>query len=172
MLRSIPDLLRTVGLLVLAAPLVSSAASAWTAATGPRGGAAVAGPRGAVAVGPHGGAAAVARPAYPAYRPPVAAVPVVPVYPGYVHSVPPVGAAVAAGVVAGATAGAIAGSAAARQAAPPPPPALVTGATITVLPAGCTTQRMGSVSYYRCGDSWLRPYMQGPDVVYLVVPQP
>jgi hypothetical protein len=156
------------------------------AAAGPYGGAAVAGPRRTAAVGPYGGAAAVGRPGYPAYRPPVAATPAVQVYPGYVHPVAPVGAAVAAGVVAGATAGAIAGAAASPPpvvmapaptgtvvAAPPPPGGeLAMGATLVVLPAGCTTQRAGSVTYYRCGPAWLRPYMQGPDVVYLVVPAP
>jgi len=156
------------------------------AAVGPYGGAAVAGPRGAAAAGPYGGGAAVAgRPGYPAYRPPVAAVPAVPVYPGYARPVAPVGGAVAAGVVAGATAGAVARAttpppvvavpapSATMVVAPPPPGSpLAIGTTLAVLPSGCTTQQAGSVTYYRCGPAWLRPFMEGPNVAYLVVPAP
>jgi hypothetical protein len=177
-------------------------AAAYTRAQGPRGGAVAAGPRGAVAVGPHGGAAAAGRrgavavgpgggaaavarpgysagrPAYPAYRPPVAAVRPVPVYPGYVQPAPVAGA-VAVGVVAGATAGAVA-----RATAPPPstttvivaspPPAggLAIGTELSALPAGCTTQRVGSVTYFQCGGAWMRAFMQGSNVTYLVVPAP
>ncbi|WP_421996034.1 hypothetical protein [Roseococcus sp.] len=171
-------------LLALATP-ASQRAAAWTTATGPRGGSAVVGHRGAFGVGPHGGAAAVGpRGAVavgpygragavvrPGYRSPVVAVPVVPVYPGYARPVAPLAGTIAAGIVAGTVAGAIAGSAEAR-AIVPSPAGLTTGATIAVLPGGCTTQRAGSVTYYRCGQAWLRPYMQGPDVVYLVVPPP
>ena len=153
---------------------------------GPYGGAAAAGPRGAAAAGPYGGAAVAGRPGYPAYRPPVAAVPAVPVYPGYARPVAPVGGAVAAGAVAGATAGAVARATtpppvvaapappatAVVVTAPPPGDALAIGTTLAVLPAGCTTQQARSVTYYRCGPAWLRPYMEGPNVVYLVVPAP
>jgi hypothetical protein len=138
-----------------------------------------------VAVGPGGGAAAVARPGYPApplahpaYRPPVAAVRPVPVYPGYVHPAP-VGAAVAAGLVAGATAGAIASTAAAPAppttvivAPPSPAGGLAIGTELSALPAGCTTQPVGSTTYFQCGGAWLRAFMQGPNVSYVVVPPP
>jgi hypothetical protein len=152
-------------------------AAAWTRAEGPRGGAVAAGPRGAVAVGPYGGRAAVARPAYPAYRPPVAVVRPVPVYPGYVRPAP-VGAAVAAGVVVGAAAGAIAGAAAApppattATAPPSSPGALAIGTELSTLPAGCTTRHVGSTTYFQCGSTWMRAFMQGSDVTYVVVPPP
>lgn len=195
-------LIGTIGIIGGSTLFAAGPAFAWTTATGPRGGtvavgprgaagvgpyggAAIAGPRGAAAIGPNGRAAVVGRPGYPAYRPPVAALPAVPVYPGYAQPVAPLGGAVVAGVVAGATAGAIA-----RATTPPPvvvapatPAAVVTapspsggalaiGATLAVLPAGCTTQRSGSVTYYRCGSAWLRPYMEGPTVAYPVVPAP
>jgi len=145
-------------------------------AVGPHGGAAAAGPRGAVAVGPNGGAAAVARPGYPGYpaygaavRPPYPAP--VPVYPGYGRPVAPVATAAAVGVVAGATAGAVAAAS-----APPPvvvaPPAMVVGASLAALPAGCGSVHVAGINYYQCGTAWVRPYMQGPHVTYVVVPAP
>jgi hypothetical protein len=171
-----------------------SDAFAWVEARGARGGAVAAGPRGAVAVGPQGGVAAAGRyggaaavgprggayarsPAYPAYRPPVAGVRPVPVYPGYAVP-PPVGGMVAAGVVAGVAAGATAGAMA--RAAPPQTAVVVPsgggampiGTEFQTLPSGCGTQNVGGVGYFVCGGSWLRAYMQGPNVVYLVVPPP
>jgi len=167
------------------------------AAVGPRGGAAVAGPRGAAAVGPQGGAAvagrygaaavgpggaaAVARPgyparpaAYPAYRRPV------PVYPGYA-SPAPVAGAVAAGVVAGVTAGAVAG-AVSSAATPPastvvvapsaPPGGLPIGTEMSALPTGCTQRPVGSTTYFQCGGAWLRAFMHGSNVSYVVVAPP
>ena len=166
------------------------------AAVGPHGGVAVAGPRGVAAVGPQGGAAAVGRygaaavgpggaaavaprpgypvraPAYPAYGRPV------PVYPGYA-SPAPVAGAVAVGVVAGVTAGAVA--AAAR---PPPPPTTVVvapsapagglpiGTELSALPVGCTQRSVGSTTYFQCGGAWLRAFMHGSNVSYVVVSPP
>lgn len=166
-------------------------ALAWARASGARGGSVAAGPRGAVAVGPRGGVAAAGRyggaaavgprgGAYarpPAYRPPVAGVRPVPVYPGYAAP-PPVGGMVAAGVVAGVAAGATAGAIA--RATPPPTTvvvpsgggAMAIGTELQTLPSGCGTQNVGGVGYFVCGGSWLRAYMQGPNVVYLVVPRP
>jgi hypothetical protein len=124
------------------------------AAVGPRGGAAVAGRYGAAAVG-SGGAAAVARrgyparpAAYPAYRRPV------PVYPGYASPAPMAGA-VAAGVVAGVTAG-----------------GLPIGAEMSALPTGCTQRPVGSTTYFQCGGAWLRAFMHGSNVSYVVVSPP
>jgi hypothetical protein len=170
-------------------------------AEGPRGGVAATGPRGNAAVrGPQGNAAAVnrygntavrgpagnvtvnnnnvnvvrpgypARPVYPVARPPVAVVAPVPVYPGYSAG------AVAAGVAVGAVAGAAVASAAARPPAPVPGPGptpLPIGAEYSSLPSGCVSQpssRGGSV--FRCGNAWLQPYMDGTNVVYVVVSGP
>ncbi|MEI6159372.1 MAG: hypothetical protein WCP77_06025 [Roseococcus sp.] len=171
-------------------------------AEGPRGGVAATGPRGNAAVrGPQGNAAAVnrygdtavrgpagnvtvnnnnvnvVRPGYPAYpvypaaRPPVAVVRPVPVYPGY--AAPSVGA-VAAGVAVGAVAGAAVATAVARPPAPVPGPTpLPISAEYSSLPPGCVSQpssRGGTV--FRCGNAWLQPYMDGTNVVYVVVPGP
>lgn len=172
-------LLASAALWTLGALAVPESAQAWRAATGPRGGAAVAGPRGAAAVGPYGGAAVagprgaaavgpqgnVALAGRPAYRPPAVVAPV-PVYPGYAR---PVAGAVAVGAVAGATAGAVARATASPVVAAP---SLGVGATMEVLPAGCAAAQAGGVTYYRCGDAWVRPYMQGSNVAYVVVPAP
>lgn len=126
---------------------VSSAAHAWVAASGPRGGGVVAGPRGGVAVGPNGGVAVAGRPVDPGYgvavRPPYVAT--VPVYPGY-RPYAPVAAAAAVG--------------------------LVVGARLATLPTGCSVVMIAGVSYYQCGTTWLRPYMQGTTVTYVVVTAP
>ena len=152
---------------------MATSASAWTSRTGPRGGSVTTGPRGAVAEGPRGGTAAVrhptTRPAYGA-RP----VPVYPAYPAY-H---PVGTAVVAGVAAGVTASAIAGASQSSTttvivASPPPVQTLVVGTTMTILPSGCVaTAPIGGIAYYQCGTAWVRPYMQGASVTYVVVTQP
>ncbi|UPY38555.1 hypothetical protein [Sediminicoccus sp. KRV36] len=157
-------------------------------AEGPRGGVAASGPRGAAVRGPEGNAAAVGRyggaavrgpegnvaygarpgypaaPLYPVARPPAAVIRPVPVYPGY-----PTAGAVAAGVAVGAVTGA-AVAAAARPAAGPAPMAI--GAAYSSLPSGCVTQSGPQGTLFRCGDAWLRPYMQGTDVVYVVIPPP
>ena len=152
------------------AGLIATSAYAWTSKTGPRGGSVTTGPRGAVAEGPRGGTAAVRRPAYPAARP-------VPVYPGY-PAYHPVGTAVVVGVAAGVTASAIAGASQPSTttvvvASPPPAQTLVVGATMTILPSGCVaTAPIGSISYYQCGTAWVRSYMQGSSVSYVVVPHP
>jgi hypothetical protein len=178
--------------------LTPTEAMAWTRSSGPRGGQVAVGPRGAAAVGPRGGAAvagrygaaavgpggaaAVARPgyparppAYPAYRRPV------PVYPGYA-SPAPVAGAVAAGVVAGVTAGAVAGAVASAATPPPattvvvasPTPAggLPIGTEMSALPTGCTQRRVGSATYFQCGGAWLRAFMHGANVSYVVVAPP
>jgi hypothetical protein len=31
---------------------------------------------------------------------------------------------------------------------------------------------VGSTTYFQCGDTWMRAFMQGSDVTYLVVPPP
>lgn len=143
-------------------------------AVGPRGGAAAVGPRGAVAVGPGGGAVATTRPAHPSYgaavRPPYPAP--VPVYPGYVRPVAPVATAAAVGVVAGATAGAVAAASAPPTTVVVAPTAFVIGATLAALPGGCSAVSIAGISYYQCGTAWVRPYMQGASVAYVVVPAP
>ena len=174
------------GLATAALPFAAGEALAWVRAEGARGGAVAAGPRGAVAVGPNGGTA-VARPGYPGYpayrppppvyRPPATVVRPVPVYPAY-----PSAGAVAGAAAVGAMAGAAVGAAAASQPPPPstvvvvpsapPPTTLVVGTTLAVLPAGCGAAQAGGVTYYRCGSAWVRPYMQGSTVAYVVVPPP
>ena len=162
-------------------------------AEGPRGGVAASGPRGAAVRGPEGNAAAVgryggtavrgpqgnvavsARPGYPAYpvypaaRPPVAVVRPVPVYPGYVA---PSAGAVAAGVAVGAVAGAAVASAARPPAPVPGPAPLPIGAEYSSLPSGCVSQSGANGTVFRCGGAWLRPYMEGTNVVYVVVAGP
>jgi hypothetical protein len=162
------------------------------AATGPRGNAAVRGPQGNAAVSGRYGNTAVrgpagnvtvnnnnvnvvrpgypARPVYPVARPPVAVVRPVPVYPGYVG---PSAGAVAAGVAVGAVAGAAVASAAARPPAPAPGPApLPIGAEYSSLPGGCVSQQGSRGTVFRCGNAWLQPYMEGTNVVYVVVASP
>lgn len=171
---------RTAGAIAVAAGLCAVLAGwpgdalAWGAARGARGGGAAWGPHGAVAVGPRGNAVATTRPGYdghygphyygygPAVRPPYPAP--VPIYPGYVRPVAPLATAAAIGVVAGATAGAVAAANA--------PPVLVVGATLAALPDGCGAVNVAGISYYQCGPAWVRPYMQGASVAYLVVPAP
>jgi hypothetical protein len=162
-------------------------------AEGPRGGVAATGPRGTAVRGPEGNAAAVGRyggaaargpagnvavaprpgypayPVYPAARPPVAVVRPVPVYPGYAA---PAAGAVAAGVAVGAIAGAAAASAARPPAPVPGPTPLPIGAEYSSLPAGCVSQSGANGTVFRCGGAWLRPYMEGTNVVYVVVSGP
>jgi hypothetical protein len=110
----------------------------------------------------------------PAYRPPVA----VPVYPGY--AAPSAGAVIATGLVAGATAGLVSGamqqpSTTTVVTAPPAAPAGTTldiGTQLGALPSGCTAQSVGQATYHRCGAAWVQGYMQGSQVVYVVVPAP
>lgn len=102
---------------------------------------------------------------------------VVPVYPGY-NSGPSAGTVIATGVIAGATAGLVAGAmqqpntTTVVQGAPPPGTTLEVGMRLAALPSGCTTQRIGQTTYYRCGSAWLQAFMEGSQVVYLVVPAP
>jgi hypothetical protein len=166
-------------------------AAAYRTASGPRGGWAAEGPRGAVAVGPRGGAAAVGpmgnagyRPGYPgggsgypAYRPPYAVGRPIPAYPGYAHPAP-YGAAVVAGVAVGAVVGAAVTPSTAQPATvvvPPPAQyggALSMGAQLQRLPDGCRSVIVSTLSYYQCESTWIRPYMVGPNVAYIVVPPP
>lgn len=102
---------------------------------------------------------------------------VVPVYPGY-DSGPSVGTVIATGVIAGATAGLVSGAmqqpstTTVVQGAPPAGTTLEVGMRLAALPNGCATQRVGQTTYYRCGSAWLQPFMEGSQVVYLVVPAP
>ena len=48
----------------------------------------------------------------------------------------------------------------------------VVGRAITVLPRGYTTVRYRSVTYYRHGSVYYRPYYQGSTLVYRVVAPP
>jgi cell wall-associated NlpC family hydrolase len=103
---------------------------------------------------------------------------VVPVYPGYASG-PSVGAVVATGVIAGATAGLVSGAmqqsnntTVVQGATTPPGTTLEVGMRLATLPNGCTTQRIGQTTYYRCGSAWLQAFMEGSQVVYLVVPTP
>ena len=142
------------------------------AVRGPAGNAAVRSPYGNSAVrGPEGNVAVTGRgypaqPVYPVARPPAAVYRPVPVYPGY----PAVGAA-AAGVAVGA---AVAASRPATVLMAPPPPAspMPIGAYYSALPSGCTTEPGPNGTLFRCGGAWLRPEMQGTNVVYVVVPGP
>ncbi len=145
-----------------------------TAIRGPEGNAAVAGRYGGAAVrGPEGNVAYGARPGYPAYpvypvaRPPVAVVRPVPVYPGYGTA-----GAVAAGVAVGAVAGAAVASAYRPPAPPPGPAPMPVGAAYSTLPSGCVTQSGPGGTLFRCGGTWLQPYMEGTNVVYVVIPGP
>lgn len=113
----------------------------------------------------------------PGYRPPV----VVPVYPGYSYdSGPSTGELLAVGVVAGATAGLVSGvmqqpsSTTVVNTAPATPSGtpLTIGTQLAALPSGCTVQTVGSVTYHRCGTAWVQGYMQGSQVMYVVVPEP
>jgi hypothetical protein len=137
-------------------------------------------------VRPPAGGYPAARP--PGYRPPAAAYPpayrppvVVPVYPGYPsYSGPSTGELLAAGVVAGATAGLISGAmqqpgtatSTSTGAAAPTGTTLTVGMQLSALPSGCTAQTAGGITYHRCGGAWVQPYMQGSQVVYVVVPAP
>jgi hypothetical protein len=51
-------------------------------------------------------------------------------------------------------------------------PTLTVGTTLSALPAGCSQANAGGVTYHVCGSAWLRPYMQGSSVSYVVVPPP
>ncbi|MGG5890066.1 hypothetical protein ACLF3G_23310 [Falsiroseomonas sp. HC035] len=53
-----------------------------------------------------------------------------------------------------------------------PVPTLTVGTQLSALPSGCTVQAVGSVTYHRCGTAWIQGYMQGSQVVYVVVPAP
>ncbi len=151
----------------LATIMLASPALAWDPGVG------VGRPGGGAGFGGVGGPAAVGRPGYPAARPPVAAARPVPVYPAYGRPAAPVAGAVAVGVVAGATAGAVA-----RASTPPPAtvvvtqPSLSVGTSLSALPAGCSPVVAAGTSYYLCNNVWLRPYMQGASVAYVVVPAP
>ena len=107
-----------------------------------------------------------------------------PVYPGYSNdSGPSTGELLAVGVIAGATAGLVSGAmqqpstttvvntAPAAPAAPTGTP-LTVGTQLSALPSGCTVQPVGAVTYHRCGPAWVQGYMQGAQVMYLVVPEP
>jgi hypothetical protein len=92
----------------------------------------------------------------PAYRPPVA----VPVYPGYPsYSGPDAGDLLAVGIVAGAAAGLVSGAmqqpstatVVTAQPAAPTETDLTIGTQLAAWPSGCTTQAVGSVTYFRCG---------------------
>jgi hypothetical protein len=148
------------GLLLALAPL--GEAAAWDPGVG------VGRPGGGAGLGGVGGPAAVGPPGY--HVPPAAVVRPVPVYPAYARPVAPVARAATVGAVAGATAGAAAQAQA--QARAPAPVVLTVGTTLAVLPAGCGTAQVGATTYYRCGEAWLRPSMQGTSVVYLVVAPP
>lgn len=49
-------------------------------------------------------------------------------------------------------------------------PTAATAAVVTSLPAGCVTAQQGGVAYQRCGTAMYRPYYQGDELVYEVVP--
>jgi hypothetical protein len=71
---------------------------------------------------------------------------------------------------AAATANANAAAAAAKPPPPPPPagpPAV--GSMTTTLPAGCQATALNGVSYQRCGSTYYKPQMMGPDLVFVVV---
>jgi hypothetical protein len=138
-----------IGLVLAAAPLRDAAA--WDPGVG------VGRPGGGAGLGGVGGPAAVGAPGY--HAAPAAVVRPVPVYPAYAR---PVARAATVGAVAGASAAAHAQA----------PATLAVGTTLAVLPAGCGTAQVGATTYYRCGEAWVRPTMQGTSVVYLVVPAP
>lgn len=106
------------------------------------------------------------------YRPPV----VVPVYPGY--NTPTAGAVLATGIVAGATAGLVAGAmqqpstTVVQAPAPTGGTTLHVGTQLAALPAGCSVQTVGQATYHRCGTAWVQGFMQGSQVIYVVVPAP
>jgi hypothetical protein len=142
-----------IGLVLAAAPLRDAAA--WDPGVG------VGRPGGGAGFGGVGGPAAVGAPGY--HVRPAAVVRPVPVYPAYARPV-------ARPVARAATVGAVAGASAAAHAQAPA--TLAVGTTLAVLPAGCGTAQVGATIYYRCGEAWVRPTMQGSNVVYLVVPAP
>ena len=51
-------------------------------------------------------------------------------------------------------------------------PPMPVGSILPTLPGGCATRNLGGATYFNCAGSWLRPVMQGPNVVYQVIPPP
>jgi hypothetical protein len=100
------------------------------------------------------------------------------------------GSGFGAGMVTGAVVGAAAASAAKPSTAyvyttpgvyvAPPPPTVVTapalalpvGASVTVLPAGFTSEMVNGVQYYQAGSTWFQMRVSGTTVSYVVVSAP
>lgn len=70
-------------------------------------------------------------------------------------------------------------AAAPAAAAPVPPPAaaaaggaVALGTVVTALPAGCSSQPVGQVNYYKCGTVYYQAAFQGTTLVYVSVAPP
>lgn len=49
---------------------------------------------------------------------------------------------------------------------------LAFGATVAMLPSGCSTVVVGGIGYSQCGSTWYQPYYSGTTVQYTVVMPP
>jgi len=111
------------------------------------------------------------------YHPPYGAYHAVPVYPGVYrpHFLGGVAVGAAIGSAAAASSHPTSTTYVTNYNAPPPPPpptTLAIGTTMWALPAGCQPSVADTVTYYRCGAAWVRPYMVGSQLAYQVIPPP
>ena len=50
--------------------------------------------------------------------------------------------------------------------------AVAIGTQVATLPGGCSSVVVNGITYYNCNGAYYQPVYDGPNVVYVVVPQP